>query len=450
MSQYFLEPAEEAILDHASEDGIVGAAIRLRASEFPQNRWLAPTNRYYEAVLSKIQKDTASRGKSLSESDMAEYVAASAPLHCADGWAFLGRAVGAHARGDSDAARHLAYYAELRAAMSTLACHGIGIFDDRHIVIRADGSVTWLRSKPTHVMTWLALERWSALPNTASVLADLFRPQSVSIEDWVGAMPGGSWQPVASTWLQSWGLDLSLFGRDRSARNESSYRPTRIAGRRSLDVPDAVAFLRDLWTAFEPTGTTFDQLDRHLLRRSLESIFRGVYGVPPAKKVSDWEAAVDGVLGTNMEESPLRDAMRSFLLRRDGSREIPLLRLAEEAGVPSQKNHHLRVISRAALLLRVASGCSARLLTNSGITAADVAHWWIPWAEDRGLWAPGNAPSSVTALWEDIADALDDLEDATSADPSATASYHGFLNTCAQPVVTLSSCERIGLWSLAA
>lgn len=450
MAQAFLEPAELAILEGAAEDGVLAAAIRLRTNEFPRNRWLDPKNRYYDSVLSKIQKDTASSGKSLNESDIVEYVAASGPLHCADGWAFLGRALAAHAQGDGDVARHLAYYAELRGAMSTLACHGVGLFDDRHVVVRADGTASWLRSKSTHAMTWLVLEWWAALPSTATVLADLFRPQGISIEDWVTAMPGGSWQPVASTWLKSWGLDLSLFGSDRSARNESSYRPTRIAGRRSLGVLDAIAFLRDLWTAFEPAGTTFSQLDRNLLRRSLESIFRGTHGVPPRQKQADWEAAIDVVLDATMDEGALRDAMRAFLLRQDGSRESPLLRFAEEAGVPNQKDHHLRVISRAALLLRVASGCCARLLVNSGIAHGDISYWWVPWGEDRGLWRPGGMPWPLTALWEDIADSLDDLEDSTRADPEVASSYSAFLDACASPVLTLSSCERIALWSLAA
>lgn len=450
MAQAFLEPADKAILDAASEDGVVAAAIRLRSDQFSRNRWLDPKSRYYDSVVSKIQKDTGSASKNLSENDIGEYVAASAPLHCADGWAFLGRALGAHAQGDSDAARHLAYYAELRAAMSTLACHGIGIFDDRHIIIRRDGTASWLRSKSTHVMTWLALEYWAALPSTATILAELFRPQGTSIDEWLTAMPGGSWQPVASTWVKDWGLDLSLFESDRSARNESSYRPTRIASRRSLDVPSAVEFLRDIWTAFEPAGTTFSQLDRNLLRRSLESVFRGTHGVPPKQKPADWEAAIDAVLSATMEEGPLRTAMRSFLLREDGSREVPLLLLAGEAGVPAQKDHHLRVLSRAALLLRVASGCCARLLVNSGIGEGDIAYWWVPWAEDRGLWRPGEVPSPLAALWEDVADALDELEDTISADPDVTQSYCGFLEACSRPVVTLSGCERIALWGLAA
>lgn len=451
MAQPFLEPAEEAILYDASEDGVLAAMIRLGSSEFPSDRWLGRGNRYGDSVLSKIRTDTGSSSKSLSDADIADYVAASAPLHCADGWSFLGGAVAAHSRGDSDGARHLAYYAELRAAMSTLACFGVGIFDDRHIVVHADGTVSWLRSKQTHVMTWLAFERWARLPRTASVLGELFRPQSIAIDEWVTAMTGGSaWQPVASKWLQSWGLDLSLFESDRSARNESSYRPTRLAGRRSLDVPATVAFLRDLWLAFEPTASTFAQLDLHLLRKSLESVFEGIHDSPPRKMPEEWQEAVDRVLDANTEEGALRDALRAFLLRTDGSRDISLLRHAARGGTPNQPDHHLRVMSRAALLLRVASGCCARLFFKAGVTAADINFWWELFGDDRGLWVPRSAPTPLTTLWADIEAALDDIDDITSADASTTASFRQFLDACALQIVVLSSCERIGLWSLAA
>ena len=81
MAQAFLEPADKAILDAASEDGVVAAAIRLRSDQFSRNRWLDPKSRYYDSVVSKIQKDTGSASKNLSENDIGEYVAASAPLH---------------------------------------------------------------------------------------------------------------------------------------------------------------------------------------------------------------------------------------------------------------------------------------------------------------------------------------------------------------------------------
>src|SRR5437588_8155635 len=222
MSPPLLEPAETAYLVAASGDGVVDAAVRMRTSDLGSNRWLNKNNRYRDTAVKSLQKDTGARGKFLVENDMAAYVAASAPLHAADGWAYLGRAITSHASGDSDSARHLAYYGELRAAMSILACQGLGIFNDRHVVVRGDGSVGWLRSKRTHEMVWLALELWASLPETAAALAEVFRPANTSIQDWVAAMPGrGSWSAISEGWLRAWGLDLSLFESDRSARNES-------------------------------------------------------------------------------------------------------------------------------------------------------------------------------------------------------------------------------------
>ena len=114
---------------------------------FKLNKWLGNNNRYLVNVTKLLFEDTQP-GRAIKHRHLAQYIAASAPLHCADGWSLLGRSIDCHSRGDTDAARHFAYYAELRAAMSLLAVEGVGIFSDRHFVVRTPTDCPHIGSLP--------------------------------------------------------------------------------------------------------------------------------------------------------------------------------------------------------------------------------------------------------------------------------------------------------------
>jgi len=60
----------------------------------------------------------------VTKEDLLEVLAIRGPLHALDGWSYVGRALSALIAGDSHAARHLAYYGELRGALSLLASSG--------------------------------------------------------------------------------------------------------------------------------------------------------------------------------------------------------------------------------------------------------------------------------------------------------------------------------------
>jgi len=117
-----------------------------------RSRWLAKTNRY---SINTIKRLTSDAKTSLHGKELAQYISASAILHCADGWSYLGRAINCLLKGDPHRVVHLAYYAELRAALSLLACEGVGVFKNVHFVIDAPHNVRTLPSKPhTHVAAW--------------------------------------------------------------------------------------------------------------------------------------------------------------------------------------------------------------------------------------------------------------------------------------------------------
>ena len=73
--------------------------------------WLSGNNRYHcQDVAEKVKDDSMNVG-TFQHSQLSEYVAASALVHCFDGWSYLARALEAELSGDPDAARHLGYYA---------------------------------------------------------------------------------------------------------------------------------------------------------------------------------------------------------------------------------------------------------------------------------------------------------------------------------------------------
>jgi len=109
-----LTQSQKNVLGQASSHAIRSIFYDL-INNFSNDSWLDLSNRYRDKCITNIHNDLQ-RGQ-LSNKDLAQYIAASAPLHCFDGWSYLGRAIECHCRGDTNNARHLAYYAELRATM---------------------------------------------------------------------------------------------------------------------------------------------------------------------------------------------------------------------------------------------------------------------------------------------------------------------------------------------
>ena len=126
----------------ASPRPIEEAAASL-AGYLKDNRWLGRNNRYVKETVQRLKEDLTGGGvlSPVRQKHLRELIAASAVTHCLDGWAMLGRAAGSTLLGDPHSARHLAYYAELRAACSLLARSGIAVLSGQHLVVDAHGTV---------------------------------------------------------------------------------------------------------------------------------------------------------------------------------------------------------------------------------------------------------------------------------------------------------------------
>lgn len=389
-----------------------------------RHTWLSPGN--------SIQNGNPPKEKAafdaLSPSDVIELIASRGPLHVADGWGYLSRAISALLAGDTHAARHLAYYAELRAALSILANDGIGIFNGQNRVVDAAGSLKELQKQGTHVMCWATLEFWASEPQSIHKLLQATQINGARLIDAIQVFfPGMSAGALGGSLIREWGFDLQVGHLDRDDRNLSSYNPNSLVSLTTLPADD-LAFVGALWGAFEPNAWT---LERHLLRKLLENLQGVVGGDPLADRTTEYQ-----YLDARMKPFVSMD----FLARNEEPTDHPLIEAAKDSSNPAPAHS---MLARGALLLALGGWMSERNLHDAMVQPfAHLQSWWSSFGSERGIWAPGGEPSSMADLWSDVAEALEDL----AVGPYPTR--HDLLSNGGGAAWRLCEAERIGLWNL--
>lgn len=447
-----LSAPQQVLLNRAAATSIEAEFVKLRTN-WTQNRWLLPSNRYVKDCINQIKTDTSSNPKRLNHRHLREYIAASSVIHCMDGWSYLGRGIEAHLKGNSDIARHLGYYAELRAAMAFLASEGIGIFDRKHFVVDNKKKCNEF-SGSTHITVWEALEHWTTTPSASNVILQVIQPGGLPLEEWLKsfAVAPSFHSVIAKDWLLQWGLDLKQLKEDREARNSSSYRPTAFSSSRAINVADSLQFVKDLWKMCGPTEfLRFPTLDRYLLRQSLETNFKSTHPYNRSSKQAKlvFHRQVRAMLhGLALRDLTLEE-WEKFLNNPQLSDLSLLLEEAKGSDDSSSQRHHMQVLARATLLLRVATGAAReKLKTLPSVSSAELQFWWTALGEDRCLWDGGTPPDRFVDLWTDIEEALQALDGWQGASTTSGTSYNKLWREQASAIGQLGSCERVGLWGL--
>lgn len=439
--------ADKGKIATASATAIQDRAGRVAGYLANYDRWLGSNNRYWANPVKALRVDFD--GPGVNAKHAGEYVAASASLHSADAWSYLGSSLRAHLAGQPDVARHLAYYAELRAAISLLAARGIGIFNRHHFVIDANGEITQLAERGTHEAAWLYLEEWAQTADGASVVGSVIRPAGQDLAEWISALPGGpAWAPIGRDWLVHLGLDLKRLAEDRSARNEASYRPTALSGSKFLAAPDASEFAVDFVSSLEPDAPgSFGPLDLHFLRISVEAAFRAAnnstHRQAHRRFHSDTAAMVAAVLGPGSGAEHVLE----FIRREEAPSDPSIVAEAREDAQPPDPRHHIQAICRAALLLRIATGAAAQLHRAVGLATPSTSSWWGPLGEARGLWSVAPSPQDLMDLWLDVSDGLDDLSQWRTQHGAHT--YFELSNDCARPISQISTLDGLAIVGIA-
>ncbi|WP_156255294.1 hypothetical protein [Sandarakinorhabdus oryzae] len=439
-------------LDKAAISALMRSQMELTTAglklHLKRSAWIGKSNHYRQDVVAKLK--VASPATVQHQRNLAQYIAASAALHSNDGWSYLGRSVACLLAGDTHRALHLAYYAELRAAMSLLASAGIGIFSNRHYVVSAANQTSKLRIEiGTHVAAWLALEEWSQLPASGALFGRLIRPEGRTLDEWFHAQGGAvTLAPQAKAWFMQWGMDLALATKDRDARNDSSYRPDGIPQTGKMNPKVGFQFVRDMWSTLEPSATSsFENIDRHILRIAMERYYQGLTGKPASAADPAFVALVDAAVSAQSLATSTEDRLKRFLLRRIAADDPLIFRYSgTRPGAP--ETDAFAVMARAVLLLRVATGSAHDLLHQAGFNAAALSFWWQKLGEARGLWKPGAPPVALADLWADIEDGLREVEEIEVDDPASFETMSGVAYGAFGRLHVLASHERVGLWGL--
>lgn len=410
--------------------------------------WLDAANRYRKTATKTYDDDFAS--SSVHHPALIEYISASAPAHLIDGWSYLSRATDAILRGDLNAAIHFAYYAELRAAMSLLACEGIGVFNGKHPIIDKNGTSTtaiskisgpWNKAKKrydsprpagTHKIVWPLLHHWGLLKRSADLIEQLIAPDGYLLRQWLEALSiPTSTQAISKQWLTSWGIDLTRLDDDHDSRNMASYRPSELRLAPAPTALDAIEFVSDLWKLFEPTiGGRFPQLEKELLKRIIR-----ISGKPTHAKL----------LHDNLGMSPAAAASwHSFLTNLTEPRPLAL---SDKNSDVDQTDCSFQVTSRAALLLFLATGSTRKHLANAGYSPDQLEFFWRRLCEVRFDGPAASLPDDPLDLWGDIDANISSAETWSNA-ASPDASLGEWRK--AQPAVMnqIVSLELAAVWGL--
>jgi hypothetical protein len=432
MSKFKIDAAAKPIVRSASRTSIEAYFIDLPSPQREQE-WLANDNRYREECVSIFESDAKRTLTKHKHKHLKAYVGASSPTHIIDAWSFLGRSIDCALRGDTYSASHFAYYAELRAAMALLASEGVGIFSGIHAIVGTTASLRFPRNgkKGTHAVIWPLLRYWSTLTRSGDLFDGLIQPEQLSLSTWLhGLRSPIPVSAIGRSWLASWGLDLANFQQDHDIRNLASYRPSELRLAPAIGSATIAEFICSLWNLFEPgTDRRFQQLERYLLRQAWKTgggnaptqadIER--VGLTPAK-ATEWAA----FLAVTDDPLPLEYAENT----------VPI----EDATC------HLRIISRAALLLFVASGAVRQKLQRAGYTIDTISFWWKRQGTDRGLWDTTDLPDDPLDAWADVANAINDVT--LWRDGNRNASMRQFRQDQRGNITELGSFELVGIWSL--
>lgn len=439
-------PQRRARLLTQSSPVVVQEAFSRLTRRWSRGLWLSRSNRYRVSTTEKVEADK-NNARGFIHGQIAEYIAASTVTHCFDGWSLLARALEAELAGDPDTARHLGYYAELRAGMSILAVEGIGIFNRSHVVLLGDGRSDWVPGS-THAVTWEALQIWAGQERSAAVIFRAIQPVGIPLWEWIAGFGGGA-TFLAADWLAKWGLDLQRLSQDREARNLASYRPTALVSSGPKRIDDTIATATQFWTACRPgPDGGFPSLDRHLLRRSLAALFKSRTSRSPKQAMQRYRAEISTLVNGRTLSEAQRSDLSSFLTYGYDEKDSRLLTDADRDDPPSHLDHSSQVLARATLLLRIATGMVSTLFHNSNVSfRSELIFWWNGNAVRRRLWEATDPPSSFSDLWMDVEDALHETERwvETTGNPD---SDHSFWSEQATAAATLTTAERIFLWGV--
>ena len=414
----------------------------------PANDWLptghpGATGQFLKADGKPYSSYTALT-KTFTSQQILDVLAATGPSHCLDGWTFLSRALAALLSGDTHSARHLAYYAQLRAALSLLHCHGIGIFNRVNFAVDASGILHHIGTNSaaksglgTHTAAWAALRGWSDQMGTASAFLNSVKFRDVSLQDCIDAVwPSAVGAPLVSKVIENWGVDLKRSAEEHESRNISSYCAHAFNAADS-QLSSRLELVQSIWRGLEPDGGGgFPSLDRHLLRKFLELMKQEQSKISPQHNL--WKTAFQR-LDSRIKKFVPQDFLEHV--------EEPTDLLVFSHANSKQPGDVHAMICRGLLLLRSATAVvrSALLDAQFDLAADDLQAWFDTVGINRGFWSANKPPERFDDLWDEVSYAVSDLDQHVSVNPG---DQRDFVASFGAQLVFLSQAERACIWGV--
>lgn len=441
-------PIIESAVASASSQPVIRAAAQLGTVE---TDWpfIPPGSPILDGQVISFVKSLYGQVPAAQQKDeLVQYIALSTASHVLDGWRYLSQAAISALNGSRTQAIHLAYYAELRAALAILAFSGIGILKRQHFALTSNMDVIWFEGA-THEATWQAIGHWCRQPGNGIEVLRCLSCLGLTGEDWAdacGAATSGTVQDIAEYWVSDWSVDLGALAQDSNLRNEASYRPN--VRLNALDLPSAadLRFIRDACAASIPVDHgQFDIVDRaivyDLFKKSYQLLF-----VPSGKTFQTFRAGVGNWIVNHKNKSEA-EAIEIITSLRSAFREQGggLLGRAKKQNVDVGA-----VFSRGFLLLRLASAL-LRLQWKETRLLKSPQEWQeqllAKYASHSLLRDQSFAISNYTTFGADQEKAVEEVDEWMTA--HQIFNPYAFWDEKPQSLVNLCRFERVGTVAVA-
>jgi hypothetical protein len=317
--------------------------------------------------------------------------------HLVEGWRYASEAVTAFLKHSRGTALHLAYYAELRAAISLFSWSGIRMLQGDYYYLDARGAKNSVSSQRTHSAAWEIWKHWIHRPDALNLLNDEI--QLLSGVTLGHVLAGVQWRTTPTT-VQQWGLDLPRVADDHSARNKSSYRAYWVDTPLTTMPATDKELILDLWRLMlseSSSALKFDSaLIRYFVNQSLPAMALPVQGTQDEKRA----AAIQNICTSVSANTGI--PVESIKARLDvPSTDLRPFDLAASASAEAEN-----VLCRSFVLLRLASLAAKRSISLT--TNASARTWLTNWLIHAGVWLP-NSGIALTDVEDDYRVAVDQI-----------------------------------------
>ncbi|QKZ13448.1 hypothetical protein [Spirosoma sp. KUDC1026] len=378
----------------------------------------------------------------VKKNSLSQYIAASTFTHCFDGWNYVARGVESLINGDIGSCIHFLYYSELRAVMSIMACEGIGVFGKRHFYFNNSEDANFINGT-THVAAKELIESWSTLDKKQTFF-NVIKLNGHTLENIAVAAGVSANSAYRSTilrdWLSKWSVDLKL-SEDQTLRNEMSYRPH--FSQEKVDSTDLLNKLVTIWQSLEPsTVANFSELDRHLVRITLEVMYSMRTGkTPVGPKYIKFVKDVLQEIGEGKNK-----VLVKFLVREIIPDDHFILTEAHKASLDNRiiLNDPVPMLCRSILLLRLASGSVNSIFSKCYINSNDLRFWWNSISLKQGIINDLDPDMETNDLYSDIRDSIDSIEDKVEMGNSVKKN----LDTISSEINIIKQFQRTCFWGI--